>query len=268
MAVVVEERFQSRRSIAGDNPSVELLYVIHGTDDDLEAKIELAAASPATYDGLPRRTIEVEPIANDIWDGTVHYGEIESTFPQTGESAFSFGTGGGTQHLTQSRQTANAYAPAGQTPPDYQGAIGVTDNGVEGVDVVVPVYQFSETHYLADGVVTPAYKGTLFTLTGRVNAAPFKGLAAGECLFLGAAGSKRGVVGDWEISFRFAASPNATGLVVGDITGIAKAGWDYLWVRYAEVEDELAHALVHRPIAAYVERVYDAGDFSLLGIGT
>ena len=32
------------------------------------------------------------------------------------------------------------------------------------------------------------------------------GLAAGECLFLGASGSKRGE-DDWEIAFRFAASP-------------------------------------------------------------
>jgi len=177
---------------------------------------------------------------------------------------------GGTQHITQSRATVNAYAPSGETPPDFQGAIGVTDNGVEGVDVTVPVYHFSETHYLDDAVVTPAYKGTLFSLTGKVNSASFKGLAAGECLFLGAAGSKRGGSGggDWEITFRFAGSPNVTGLSVGPITGISKKGWEYLWVRYAEVEDEGAQVLVKRPIAAYVERVYDTGNFAALGIGT
>ncbi|MFN4261629.1 MAG: hypothetical protein ACK4RK_20290 [Gemmataceae bacterium] len=70
---------------------------------------------------------------------------------------------------------------------------------------------------------------------------------------------------DWEIIFRFAASPNATDLTVGDIQGIEKKGWEYLWVRYADAEDE--NTLVKQPIAAYVERVYDYGDFSLLGIG-
>lgn len=95
----------------------------------------------------------------------------------------------------------------------------------------------------------------------------FKGLAAGECLFLGAAGSKRGDE-DWEITFRFAGSPNVTGLSVGPITGISKKGWEYLWVRYADVEDDNAKALVKRPVAAYVEQVYDAGNFGALGIGT
>ncbi|MBC7077795.1 MAG: hypothetical protein H5T92_05745 [Synergistales bacterium] len=86
-------------------------------------------------------------------------------------------------------------------------------------------------------------------------------------LFLGASGSKRGEE-DWEITFRFAASPNATGLTVGEITGIAKKGWEYLWVRYADDVDDDAKVLVKRPIAVYVEQVYQYGDFSQLEIGT
>ena len=113
--------------------------------------------------------------------------------------------------------------------------------------------------------MTPGYKTTLFVLTGRVNAGVFKGFAAGEVLFLGASGSQRGQ-DDWEITFRFAASPNVSGLAVGPITGITKRGWEYLWVRYADAEDQ--HVLVKQPIAAYVEKVYPDGDFSGLGIGT
>ena len=87
----------------------------------------------------------------------------------------------------------------------------------------------------------------------------------GEVLFLGASGSQRGE-DDWEITFRFAASPNVTGLTVGPITGIAKRGWEYLWVRYSDAEDQ--HVLVKQPIAAYVEKVYDEGNFAGLGIGS
>lgn len=100
---------------------------------------------------------------------------------------------------------------------------------VEGVDIDVPVYHFSETHYLPltcrpeqssvvakrprprrgrrhvkglpDAIVTPAYSGTQFNLTGKVNGGAFKGFAAGECLFLGAAGAKRGS-GDWPLTQR------------------------------------------------------------------
>ena len=83
----------------------------------------------------------------------------------------------------------------------------------------------------------------------------------------GPAGSKRGDE-DWEITFRFAASPNKTGLTVGDITGIDKKGWEYMWVRYADAEDATAKAIVKKPVAVYIEKVYEEGDFSQLGIGT
>ena len=56
-----------------------------------------------------------------------------------------------------------------------------------------------------------------------------RGLSLVSPGFPGEAGTKRGS-GDWEISFRFAASPNVTGLAVGDITGINKKDSHYLWV--------------------------------------
>ena len=107
-----------------------------------------------------------------------------------------------------------------------------------------------------------------------MNNATFRGLAAGECLFLGASGTLHGTetdtetTGDWEITYRFAASPNKTGITIGSISGIAKKGWEYLWVRYADVEDMDAMAMVKRPVAAYVEQVYESADFSLLDIGS
>jgi len=131
----------------------------------------------------------------------------------------------------------------------------------------MPVYNFSETHYIDAGFVTQAYKLTLFALTDRVNNSVFRGFAAGEVLFLGASGSKRGEE-DWEITFRFAASPNVEGLTIGNIPNINKKGWEYIWVRYADAEDLAAKTLVKKPIAVYVEKVYHDGDFSGLGIGS
>ena len=268
MAVTVDEKFESRFVTTGQSPSIELRYIVRGTNDQQEVTSAVGGESPETYDaygsGLlfyPRNDITVQPIGHELWEGIVHYGPI----PQTNASTFSFDTGGGTQHITQSGFTANKYAAQGETAPDFKGAIGVTADGVEGVDITVPVYQFVETHYLLDTAVTEAYRGTLFSLTGRVNISPFKGFAVGECLFLGAAGGKR-AGGDWEIAFRFAGSPNMTGLVVGDITGIAKQGWEYLWVRYADFLDQAARAIVKRPVAAYVERVYPYGELNTLGI--
>ncbi len=274
MPIEVLEKVESRRVTTGDNPAAEYRYVIRGTADPVAARTALLATSPTLVDVwgggfkfLPRVAETVEPISPDeftdtgLWEGIVNYGLL----PQTGESVFSFDTGGGTQHITNSLGTVARYAPAGAVAPDCKGALGVTADSVEGVDITVPVYQFVETHYLPDSVVTPAYKATLFALTGKVNSAAFKGFAAGECLFLGAAGTQRGQ-GDWELTYRFAAYPNVTNLTIGDITGIAKKGWEYLWVRYTDSEDVSAKALVKRPTAVYIEKVYEYGNLSLLGI--
>lgn len=262
MPIVVAEKWESREQTLGDDPAVELRFVVHGTDDDVAAHAQLLDFAPTLYGNLVRQTSHLERISEETWEGSVRYGLA----PQPGDSTFQFDTGGGSQHITQGLGTVGAWAAPGWTAPDFRGAIGVTPDNVEGVDVAIPVYNFSETHYLAAEAVTGAYKAELFYLTGTVNNGPFRGFAAGEVLFLGAAGSIRGAE-DWEITFKFAASPNATGLVVGDITGIAKNGWDYLWVRYADVEDTTARVLVKRPLAAYVERVYPFGNFANLGIG-
>ncbi|MEX2373924.1 MAG: hypothetical protein WD800_09005, partial [Dehalococcoidia bacterium] len=243
MPIEVEEKFESRESQTGSNAWIERLYLVRGTDDDLAAKAALGDTAPSLYDGLTRQSRHIERIGEQLWLGTAHYARSESSTepPETGDSVFSFDTGGGTQHITQSLATVGSYPG---DAPDHQGAIGVTADAVEGVDITVPVYHFSETHYIPASQVTLGYRGDLFHLTGKVNNAGFRGLAAGECLFLGASGSQRGAGEDWEISFRFAGSPNRTGLSVGSITGITKKGWEYLWVRYEDVEDELAHAMV------------------------
>ena len=269
MAVVCTENIDSRNLT--DGKAAELVYTIRGTEDESVALSELKATASSVLYGLIRQPVIVEPVHIDtgspskcIWTGTVQYAPFEPAEdpPATGESVFSFDTGGGSQHVSQSLDTVASYP---SSAPDFKGAIGATHDNVEGVDITVPVYNFSETNYLASWQVTTSYKMTLFYLTGKVNAAAFKGLAAGECLFLGATGSKRGTE-DWEITFRFAGSLNRSSISVGSITGISKRGWDYLWVRYADVVD--GNELVKQPVAAYVERVYDEGNFSALGIGT
>jgi len=272
VAISVEEKVDSREVTTGDNASAVLRYVIRGTADDGEAKSALADAAPESYDDLVRKGREVSPVFVDIgnpegsvWEGVARYGRTPR--PETGESEFSFDTGGGTQHITQSLATVGKHAAPGQTAPDFRGAIGVTGQSIEGVDIHVPVYNFVETHYLPAAYVTGSYKVTLFHLTGKVNDASFRGLSSGEVLFLGASGSARSGE-DWEITFRFAASPNRRDIAVGSITGIDKNGWEYMWVTYEDAEDEDSGRLVKRPVAVYVEQVYEYGDFSRLGIGT
>ncbi|MCY2977260.1 MAG: hypothetical protein NTU79_01165 [Planctomycetota bacterium] len=257
MPITIDETYRSREGTEGDQPSAELRFVIQGTDDDSIVRSLLLAYSPRDYLGLRRTGVTFEPLGGEIWEGTAQYSKQEAQF--------TFDTGGGTQHISQSRGTVGIYAAPGEIAPNFGGAIGVNDDQVGGTDITVPVYNFTETHYIDDLLVTEAYKLKLFNLTGKVNDGLFKGFAKGELLFLGASGSKRGK-DDWEITFRFAASPNVAGLSLGAINGIAKEGWHYLWVRFTDDEDQGSHTLIKKPISAYVEQVYPYGDFSLLGL--
>jgi len=273
MPIACTENIDSRQIAEGR--SAELLYTITGTADEATAIASLKAAAPTVLHNMYRQPVEVEPAHIDtanpdncIWTGTASYAPFEHQDPpQAGDSTFAFDTAGGIQHITQSIATINKYTASG-TAPDFKGAIGVTADNVQGVDITVPVYNFVESHTLDPDDVDDAYKGAIFNLTGKVNNAPFRGLAAGECLFLGASGSRRGRGAEdpWEITYRFAGSPNRTNLTVGGIIGIAKKGWEYLWVRYQDAVDDVSNNLVKQPLAVYVEKVYEEGDFSTLRI--
>lgn len=258
--VTLYEKVESRETITGDNPSVIFHYILDGTSDDISAKTLLEGSTPLTYDSLDRGEMTLDPIVVDSiagtgkWNCTVRYGAA-------GITTISFDTGGGTQHITQSISTIGKY-PLG-TAPDFDGAIGATHDSIEGIDITVPVYHFAETHFIKDVDVN---QGAYFAATGTVNDAAFKGFAIGECLFLGATGSVKSA-GIWEITFRFAASPNKTNIAIGSIIVAAKKGWEYLWVRYESKVDAASKTLVKQPLAAYVEQVYASSSFLTLGIG-
>jgi len=114
------EKLDSRERTTGDTPAVTLHYLLGGVADDLSAKTLLINSTAAEYDGLKRESIQFEPVWVDtaagdaLWDCRVRYVAPENKEPETGESRFSFDTGGGTQHVTQSLQTVSTHDPAGR----------------------------------------------------------------------------------------------------------------------------------------------------------
>ena len=62
MAITVHEKWESRQSSDGENPSVDLRYIVQGTDDDLVAKSALTQASPVLYDGLVRQSTRLSAL--------------------------------------------------------------------------------------------------------------------------------------------------------------------------------------------------------------
>jgi hypothetical protein len=265
----ISERWSARKRGGGSNKGATVEYVIQETTagapemDDGQVITALADSAPTTWGTalIPRVSYDVEQIADRIWIGTVNYGYNKK---EVGDIEYSFDTGGGSQKITQTISPLNVWR-YGNSAPDFKGAINVDDNSVNGVDIVVPVYSFNETRIVDNDDVGSAFKSALFNLTGKVNHLSWHGFNAGEVLFMGASGSRHGRRGDWEINYKFAASPNKTNITIGTITGIDKKGWEYLWVRYEKSTDQ--NCLVQIPKAVYVHQVYEYGDFAALGLG-
>jgi len=268
----IQERWTSR---GGASDSIELHYIVSGSASDAVIRAYVALQAPSTYAGLFRQAISINPLSADAvlneawWEVTVPYrprqpGQDDP--PQTGDSRFEFDTTGGTQHITQSLETITSVGgnPGIIPTPDFGGAIGVSADSVDGTDIIIADPKFNETHYLAVAGMTQSYRNLLIAMTGTVNNAPFRGYEAGEVLFLGARGGPRGD-DDWEVGFAFAVSLNRQDIEIPNIELFDAEGWDYVWVYYLALDD--VGAIVKRPAAAYVERVYERSDFTLLGIG-
>lgn len=265
------ERANSRGARISPDPrqtEIELQYKVFGTEDDEEVRELVELTRPETYLGQQYQDYTIAPAGPDIWDVAVRYsGQVLQSI---GQETYSFDFSGTTQHITRSLETVNRF---GLVAPDYKGLIGVTKDGVDGCDVVVPQARFSESRIRSDNSIDTTYKRTIVRLIGKVNSAEFLGFERGEVLFLGASGSKRGDA-DWEITYHFAASLNGevsvTMLGESDedvIEVINKEGWHYMWFGYKELKDDDTNTLVKRIQSAYVERVYDYANFADLEIG-
>lgn len=264
----------------GNAKSAKVPYFVFGVEDEKTALDAVLAESASSLYGMARSGVSIdERISHDVFKVVVEYESASASSgsgsssgssgsdDEENDSSFSFDTGGGTKHVTQSLLTV---ARVPQTAPDFGGAIGVDNDGnVTGVDLTMPVMHFSETHYFRASKVTTSYKKRIAGLTGTINRSAFKGFEPGEVLFLGASGTRRGTDSEdeWEITFRFAVSPNRKNVKLGNLTVPQKYGWDYLWVRYIDVLAPNQQYIIKQPEAAYVERVYYPADFGELGIG-
>lgn len=217
-------------------------------------------------------TIDIEPVNLTTWKIVAHY-KLPATAVLSGggdpTKTFTFDVGQQVQHVTQAISTIATYAKAGYTAPDVQGAIGYDGKKVNGIDVPMAAPTFSETWWFTDVEFSQSYRNTILKLAYKVNNATFRGFSAGEVLFQGATCARRGEELDdpWEVTFKFAVSENRTGITIGAITGIAKKGWEYADVLYAEYEDTAAKAIAPTPLAVYIQQLFYSGTFSSLGIG-
>jgi hypothetical protein len=129
---------------------------------------------------------------------------------------------------------------------------------VKGVEIIIPAMKINVQYKHPQGVLTLAKAKFLNNMTGMVNSDSFLTFAPGEVLFLGARGSD-GTQSEATVSYSFAMAPNAEGLTIGGIAGVAKKGWEVAWIRYhdtittADGKDQPTRV----PKFVYVNRVYE-----------
>jgi hypothetical protein len=286
---------------AGDDQSYEVHYLMLGTrgnaDDqnDANAKAFALANTPATWAGvtatLQRQNdqIRTQPIVGREWDWglVVRYAKPSYSPFNTGDSAFSFDTSGGSQRVTQAIETIGRHVATGFSVRDYKGAIGVNKDGTpEGVDIPAGGFAFTKTKFVSSATMNSTYASLLRTLSGMVNSTPVTvaidpnnpgvtiTFAAGELLYDYTDGGKRKNQGDWEITFHCRASANKTGIQIpatgtAIISGITKDGWDYLWVKYeatSATDGAGGSFCFDAPKQANVERVIARADLTVLNI--
>lgn len=271
----VYETNTSRECVfSNTNPSRTKRYRIEDTDDELVAYGLVAAAAPKKYLNLFRGDIRIAPHEGQLgfWDGDVQYVPPTINPLEVGEFRLNIKTTGGTRTIKLSKQTRRAYSSTaeiffpGVLESMFGGLIGVSDSGVDGVEIVSPVFEWTEERTFLTGSVTLAYLKKLQRMTGTVNNSPFRGFDSGEILFMGAeAGIRTGE--HWRFVFTFRGSPNVANFTQGAFTGIRKDGHEYSWTFDTPGLSATPAQVVRQPRYLFIEKVYEEVNFADLGIG-
>jgi hypothetical protein len=270
------------------NQEITLKYFAWNSSDEQEVYAAALAGSLYVYGFLRRKRITLDPLGGGVWNVNVTYGldDGEPIDPaNTGEPAgigsssastsasepagdqilggeYTITTTGGTLHILQSLGTLDSISDTGGVPPDFRSAIGVTKESVTGVDIYASKMEFSITRSIVG--LTLDYVHIVKELTTRLNTATFYGFREGEALFLGA--DITGATGKpARATYRFVGARHRPSVRVSeDILLNDVAGHAYIWCTYKDtIEDG---RVVSRPSAAYVESLYEYGDFRLLGL--
>ena len=262
-------QMQFSRWVKNDEPHITLKYAVDEvTEDETEEDVLLfvEVETDAIFAGLYRNEIHGEMVGPDAWDITLEYGTVPPpAWNSTGQTIpeWSFSIDEETVHYTQSLDTVQSYAASG-TATDHKGAVNVQPDGsVAGYDTTESVLSWTETLYLPWGMWGPTYLGILQDTAGRFNSTTFRIWPAGELLLRRVRGRPAGA-SYVQIEFDFQRSPNATGVTIGDITGVDKRGWDLLWIEYEPVEDTTSKGIAGRPKYVHVEQVKYSADFNNL----
>lgn len=252
---------------------IELLFGLSGTTDKFVALAHAIQNTDSDIQTIPRADVQCEVVDghDDLWDITVIYqiggGSGSGPVPtEIGDERESFSTRGNRVRITQALEHIADYGNAdeGEAVPNHLGAINVTPDRIEGVEVDIPGWTFQIRTIVAASTMTQAYRRNLARSTHRVNSQRWRGYEPGELRLVDVRGSQRDEE-SFDLEFDFLAIENVEDDTVGDIEGIEKQGHHYAWAEHEKEVDESTDPPTVREklIAVHIERVYKEIDFNV-----
>ncbi len=139
-------------------------------------------------------------------------------------------------------------------------SFGATEDdrgGVNGIDIPRPMLAFSIKKYYTSGTFNLGLLQTLNGYVGRPNSSGWRGFLPHTVRISGISGSNDNPDRD-EITWSFEALPSQNDITVqsplGDISGISKRGWDYLWL-VTETHNDPGGWAAQAPAAVVVDQL-------------
>ncbi len=222
--------------------------------------------------GLWRQNVKItQQKAVDIWYAEATYGPIQPPDPATWQWEIDATTDN--VHVTASKQCVATYNGAGNAPAaTVPGSNTVGDDGqgnVEGCDIIASATTWTEQHQLLATAVPFKYADTLDSIAGFTNEKTFRGLAAGQALFLGANIKRSSKDPKWvDASYRFRKDRTVNVAIQGVNQTVVKPPHHFVDVRFSQTVDADSKSSVRQIQWVKVHRMYDPVDFEQLGIGT
>lgn len=296
MALTIDERPESPEVDERTNGvSITVKYVFNGTNNYSELRTFVLENTPVTltfnqrllgrsgwkphilpgewgyveviYDSATSEQAAIQP------EGLPGQPPTPPTFPtptdaDTLGANWSLSTRGGTTHITTSKEVVNSVMAGGGAPPDYGNLIGVSAQGVRGVDV--PGMVISAAITIPTDLNLPIIRNLVRIDEPRTNSQPWLGMAAGEWLYVGcdAQGSDNGA-GSLTIHLEGGQNLEAGDdrlVLTSAITLPEKKAHDLVDVYYGTVE--IGGFMVQEAKFAVIHRLFDSMSFAdAFGLG-
>lgn len=186
-----------------------------------------------------------------------------------------FNIGGGTKHITKSREVKSVHlanlSPLPGAPPNDECAIGINEDGLDGTEVVSAELRVQITAYYKPTYITLNFVKTVRNIiagkynTGSYNDDVFLGFESGEVQLRNASGGGT-VVDIIPITFDFSIKQNVTNEVDEGFANLTMLGHDYVDYIYLPRVDATGKRILQYPEIRYVHRIAEPADYSLLRI--